>query len=238
MHSTNQLPRKVILVTGPAGNLGTAVTKRFSKEPVSLVLVDRHPDRIRELYPELEASQDHLLHSNVDLTDPMAIQSAVDAALETFGHIDCLVHTTGGFKMGEQVHQISPENWEQMMDLNVKTLLNTTKAIIPAMIDQKSGIIITIGARPSLEGKKKMGSYSAAKAAVLRLTESIAAEGTSTGLRARCIIPGTIDTPDNRQAMPKADKSKWVKPEKIANTIFETCFTKNLIENDVIIKLY
>ena len=83
-----------------------------------------------------------------------------------------------------------------------------------------------------------MGSYSAAKAAVLRLTESIAAEGTSTGVRARCIIPGTIDTPDNRKIMPNADTSKWVKPETIANVIFDTCFNNNLTEKDVILRLY
>ncbi len=99
---------------------------------------------------------------------------------------------------------------------------------MPAMIEQMNGIIITIGAGPALEGKKKMGSYSAAKAAVLRLTESIAAEGRPNGIRARCIIPGTIDTPENRRSMPTADTSKWMKPETIANQIFETCFTKNL----------
>jgi NADP-dependent 3-hydroxy acid dehydrogenase YdfG len=238
MTSTNEHPRKVILVTGPAGNLGSAVVDRFRTEAVSLILVDRHPDRIKELYPDLEQSKSHLLLPNVDLINPELVQTAIGAALDTFGHIDCLIHTTGGFQMGEEVHQITQEKWDLMMDINVKTLLNTTKSIIPAMIDQKNGIIITIGARPSLQGKKKMGSYSAAKAAVLRLTESIEAEGKSKGLKARCIIPGTIDTPDNRRAMPKADTSSWIKPEKIADVIFKTVYTKNSAEKDVIISLY
>ncbi len=238
MTSTNELPRKVILVTGPAGNLGSAVVDRFRTDAVSLVLVDRHPDRIKELYPDLELSKNHLLLPNVDLINPALVQTAIDAALDTFGRIDCLIHTTGGFQMGEEVHQITQEKWDLMMDINVKTLLNTTKSIIPAMIDQKNGIIITIGARPSLQGKKKMGSYSAAKAAVLRLTESIEAEGKSRGLKARCIIPGTIDTPANRRAMPKADTSSWIKPETIAEVIFETVYSKNPNEKDVIISLY
>ncbi len=227
MTSTNELPRKVILVTGPAGNLGSAVVDRFRTDAVSLVLVDRHPDRIKELYPDLELSKNHLLLPNVDLINPALVQTAIDAALDTFGRIDCLIHTTGGFQMGEEVHQITQEKWDLMMDINVKTLLNTTKSIIPAMIDQKNGIIITIGARPSLQGKKKMGSYSAAKAAVLRLTESIEAEGKSRGLKARCIIPGAIDTPANRRAMPKADTSSWIKPETIAEVIFKTVYSKN-----------
>ena len=237
MTSTNEIPRKVILVTGPAGNLGSAVIERLRKESVSLVLLDRHPDRIKERFPDLEDSEDHLLIMNVELTDSTLVKVAVDTALETFGHIDCLIHTTGGFQMGEQVHEITPDKWGLMMDINVKTLLNTSRSVIPAMIDQNNGTIITIGARPSLKGKKKMGSYSAAKAVVLRLTESIAAEGSSSGINARCIIPGTIDTPDNQRAMPKADRSKWVKPESIAEVIFETCFNDNLNETDVIIRL-
>ena len=238
MTSTNELPRKVILVTGPAGNLGSAVVERLRNESASLILVDRHWDRIKELYPDLEESDNHLLIPGVDLTDPETVKTAISTGLETFGHIDCLVHTTGGFQMGEEVHQITPEKWGMMIDINVTTLLNTTRSVIPAMIERGKGIIITIGAKPSLEGKKKMGSYSVAKAAVLRLTESIAAEGTSTGIRARCIIPGTIDTPDNHRTMPKADTSKWIKPEKIANVIFETCFNNNLTEKDVIVSLY
>lgn len=237
MTSTNNTPRRVILVTGPAGNLGSAIVARFRMEPVSLVLVDRHPHRIRELYPDLDQSDNHLLLTDVDLVDPEIVQTAIGAALNTFGQIDSLIHTTGGFQMGEEVHQITQEKWEHLMDLNVKTLLNTTKFILPAMIEQKNGIIITIGARPSLRGRKKMGSYSAAKAAVLRLTESIEAEGKSNGIKARCIIPGTIDTPDNRRAMPTADTSKWNKPETIANVIFDTIFTNNLDKKDVIISL-
>jgi len=238
MTPTNELPRKVILVTGPAGNLGSAVVERLRNEAVSLILVDRHPGRIKELYPDLEKSDKHLLIPGVDLTDPETVKTAIGTGLEPFGHIDCLVHTTGGFQMGEEVHQITPDKWNRMMDINVTTLLNTTRSVIPVMIERGRGIIITIGARPSLEGKKKMGSYSAAKAAVLRLTESIGAEGSTTGLRARCIIPGTIDTPDNRRIMPKADTSKWIKPETIANVIFETCFNNNLTEKDVIVSLY
>ncbi len=238
MNSPKEHSGKIILVTGPAGNLGSAVVDKFNQEGSSLILLDRHPDRIRERYPDLEKSDDHLLISGVDLTDPGTVQSAVDTALEAFGRIDCLVHTTGGFQMGEQVHEITSEKWGLMMDMNVKTLLNITRSIIPIMNKQEDGIIITIGARPSLKGKKKIGSYSAAKAAVLRLTESIAAEGKSTGITARCIIPGTIDTPENRQAMPGANTSSWVKPEYMADVIHQVCYTQFPNNKDVIIPLY
>lgn len=228
---------KVVLVTGPAGNLGSAVVEKFFQDGNSLILLDRHPDRIRERYPALEKSNQHLLLPGVDLTDQKQVQSAVKFALESFESIDCLVHTTGGFQMGEQVHEISTEKWDLMMDLNVKTLLNITKSVIPIMIKHQDGMIITIGARPSLQGKKNLGSYSVAKAAVLRLTESIAAEGRAKGLTARCIIPGTIDTPQNRQAMPGANISNWIKPEYMADIIHQICFKQYPNNNDVIVPL-
>ncbi len=237
MTSKNSKAGKVVLVTGPAGNLGSAVVEKFFQEGNSLILLDRHPDRIRERYPHLEKSNQHLLLPGVDLTDQKHVQSAVEFALESFESIDCLVHTTGGFQMGEKVHEISSEKWDLMMDLNVKTLLNITKSVIPIMIKQQDGMIITIGARPSLQGKKNMGSYSAAKAAVLRLTESIAAEGMAEGLTARCIIPGTIDTPQNRQAMPGANTSNWIKPAYMADIIHQICFKQYPNNNDLIVSL-
>jgi NAD(P)-dependent dehydrogenase (short-subunit alcohol dehydrogenase family) len=87
------------------------------------------------------------------------------------------------------------------------------------MLAQQSGKIVNIASRAALEGKAKMGAYSVAKTAVVRLTESMAAELRGQGINVNCIIPDTIDTPENRQAMPKADFSKWVSPADLANVI-------------------
>ncbi len=223
MRNTSESIKKVILVTGPAGNLGSAVVRKFQTENASLILLDHHPERVLKLYPELAGSPDHLLISGVDLRDYSLVDSAVSQALKKFNRIDCLIHTAGGFRMGEQVHQITPENWDFLMDINVKTLLNISKAVIPQMIKQNYGKVITIGARPALAGKARMGSYSAAKGAVLRLTESMAAELKSKGINVNCVLPGTIDTPENRQSMPDADRSGWVAPESLAEVISFLC---------------
>jgi NAD(P)-dependent dehydrogenase (short-subunit alcohol dehydrogenase family) len=87
------------------------------------------------------------------------------------------------------------------------------------MLEAGSGRIITIGARTSLEGKPRMGAYSAAKAAVLSLTESMSAELKSENINVNCVLPGTIDTPPNRAAMPNANVEKWVTPESLAEVI-------------------
>jgi NAD(P)-dependent dehydrogenase (short-subunit alcohol dehydrogenase family) len=151
------------------------------------------------------------------------VQGAVDNAVDQFGKIDCLVHTVGGFIMGETVAELSDQTWQKMIDLNLTTLLNIARSVIPHMIQAKSGKIVTIGARPSLAGKARMSAYSAAKGAVLRLTESMSAELKSSGINANCLIPGTIDTPENRQTMPDADTSRWVSPASLAEVIHFLC---------------
>jgi len=210
---------KVVLITGPAGNLGSAVVESFTAEGSSLILLDNHEDRLKNLYPQLENSPDHLLISSVDLTDASKISSAVSKAVDHFGRIDILVHTAGGFRIGEKVHETTDKTWDVMMDLNVRTLLNISRAVVPLMLEKNSGKIISIGAKPALSGKARMGSYSAAKSAVLRLTESMAAELKSQGINVNCVLPGTIDTPENRKAMPDADTSRWVSPDSLANVI-------------------
>ncbi len=215
--------QRVICVTGPAGNLGQAVIERFQSDQPSFMLIDHRSGRLQDLYPALSSNPAHLLLSGVDLMNREAVEDAVERGIETFGRIDCLIHTVGGFSMGETVAGLSDETWERMMDLNVKTLLNITRAVIPHMIQAQQGKIVTIGARPSLQGKGRMSAYSAAKGAVLRLTESMSAELKKSGINVNCLIPGTIDTPGNRAAMPEADTSRWVSPASLAGVIHFLC---------------
>jgi NAD(P)-dependent dehydrogenase (short-subunit alcohol dehydrogenase family) len=215
--------RQIILVTGPAGNLGKAIVEKFLSDNPHFVLLDRKPDRLQELFPDLASSPDHLLVPNVDLTNRKQVENAVNLGIDSFGRIDYLIHTAGGFDMGETVSEISEKSWEHMMNLNVNTTLNIARVVIPQMIERQQGKIITIGSRPALQGRAKMGAYSVAKAAVLRLTETMAAELKGKGINVNCVIPGTIDTPQNRSAMPGADTSSWVSPDSLAGVIQFLC---------------
>jgi NAD(P)-dependent dehydrogenase (short-subunit alcohol dehydrogenase family) len=214
--------KMVVLITGPAGNLGSAVVERF-RSGSSLMLIDHHPDRLLDRYPDLETSSSHLLIPNVDLLNPDQVQQEVERGVNELGKIDCLIHTVGGFTMGDTVAELSDKTWRRMMDLNVMTLLNIARPVIPHLVDQGEGKIITIGARPSFQGKGNMSAYSAAKTAVLRLTESMSAELKSKGINVNCVIPGTIDTPENREAMPNAETSTWVSPASLADLIHFLC---------------
>ena len=133
--------------------------------------------------------------------------------------VDVIVHTVGGFTYGEPVYDLSMETWQRMLDINVNGFLNLSKALVPDLVEKGQGKVITIGAKAALKGGAKTGAYSASKAALLRLTESMAAELAGVGVQVNCVLPGTIDTPNNRAEMPNADFSKWVSPAKIAETI-------------------
>jgi NAD(P)-dependent dehydrogenase (short-subunit alcohol dehydrogenase family) len=210
---------RVVIVTGAAGNLGGTVAKSFLAANARLVLVDHAPDRLPRLFPDLEGSDDHFLATSVDLTETQAVRAMVGEALDRFGHIDVLANTTGGYRAGSPVHETSLEDWEFMLNLNARTVFIASSAVIPAMLRQGQGKIVNVAARAALQGSANAAAYSASKSAVIRLTESMSLELKKSGINVNCVLPGTIDTPQNRQSMPKADYSRWVPPEAIADVI-------------------
>jgi NAD(P)-dependent dehydrogenase (short-subunit alcohol dehydrogenase family) len=210
---------RVVLVTGAAGNLGSAVARAFETAGAKLTLVDRAADRLPRMFPEMVYSAEHFLAVSVDLLDPDAVGAAVEETVKRFGRIDALANVAGGFRAGTQVHETPSETWDFLLDLNVRTLINVSRAVIPHMLEQESGKIVNVAARAALRGGAKSGAYSVAKSAVVRITESMAAELKRSGINVNCVLPGTIDTPQNREAMPNADHSRWVSPEAIADVI-------------------
>ncbi len=211
--------RTVVMITGAAGNLGIAVAKAFLKNGARLVLVDRSAERLGRIYPDLVDSADHLLAHSIDLTDATAVAGSVAKALERFGQIDVLVNTAGGYRAGVPLDETSLEDWDFLFNLNARSLFIVCRAVIPSMRRQGSGRIINVASRAGLAGEANASLYSASKSVALRLTESMVAELRLTGVSANCILPGLIDTPANRQAMPNADFSRWVTPESLAEVI-------------------
>ena len=213
------ITNKVVMVTGAIGNLGIAVTRSFQASGAKLALVDRGEDRLLKTFPDLVSSSDFLLVDCADLMDEGAVEASVAESIQHFGRIDVLVNTVGGFRAGSPLHETPIETWDFLLNLNARSVFIASKKVIPHMLNQGSGKIINLAARPGLEGQAGMAAYSASKSAVLRLTESMAAELKDQGINVNCIIPGTIDTPQNREAMPNADHNTWVKPESLADVI-------------------
>ena len=207
------------MVSGAIGNLGVVLTQAFQASGAKLALVDRGEDRLRQAFPDLVGLPDYLMVDCADLMNEAAVEKSVSEAIQHFGRIDVLVNTVGGFRAGKMLHETPIETWDFLVNLNARSVFIACKMVIPHMLNQGSGKIINVAARPGIEGKAGMAAYSAAKSAVIRLTESMAAELKDHGVNVNCIIPGTIDTPPNREAMPKADYTTWVTPESLADVI-------------------
>jgi NAD(P)-dependent dehydrogenase (short-subunit alcohol dehydrogenase family) len=206
-----QFTDRTVVVTGAAGNLGRAVAQAFANLGASLVLLDVKRGNLQD-----GASQVFL---ETNLFDADSVQGAIKKALDRFKRIDVLCNIAGGFRMGPPVHEAKDADWDFLLNLNARSVLYTARAVVPAMLNAGGGKIVNIGAFAAQRGAAGMGAYVASKSAVIRLTETMAAELREKNINVNCVLPTIIDTPENRAAMPKADPARWVAPQDLAAVI-------------------
>jgi NAD(P)-dependent dehydrogenase (short-subunit alcohol dehydrogenase family) len=204
------------MITGGAGQLGRAVEDAFARTGSKRVVIDVDEAALHAAYPA--ESGDRLLMS-VDLTDVESVERAVAVAVDKFGTVDVLCNVAGGFYYGEPVHLTKMDVWRQMLDLNAVTMINAVRVVVPLMISARKGTVINVGAAAHTRGQACMSAYAAAKGAVMRLTESMAAELRKEGIGVFCVMPEIMDTPANRAEMPAADTSSWTPPSAISEVI-------------------
>jgi NAD(P)-dependent dehydrogenase (short-subunit alcohol dehydrogenase family) len=205
-----------VIVTGAAGNLGKAVAAAFAERGANLVLVDLERERLAKAFDSEHAGR---VFAPANLLEMSGAAGVAQAALTRFGRIDVLCNIAGGFRMGEPVHETSDENWNFLFDINTRTVLHAVRAVVPHMLSAGGGKIVNVGAFAAQKGAAQMGAYTASKAAVIRMTEAMAAELRDKNVNVNCVLPTIIDTPENRAAMPKANPAKWVAPADLANVI-------------------
>ncbi|HET9670137.1 MAG TPA: SDR family NAD(P)-dependent oxidoreductase [Casimicrobiaceae bacterium] len=198
---------QTVIVTGASGHLGRAVTAAFAAQGARLVLAARSKAALDSAFGEESAARAHVA---ADLTHSADAQTLAAQALDRFGRIDVLVNAAGGFRAGEPVHETTDETWHYLFDINARTMLCASRAVVPTMLAQGSGRIVSVAASAALKGTAGIGAYSASKAAVVRLTESMSAELRERGINVNCVLPTTLDTPENREAMPDVDPSRFV----------------------------
>ena len=206
-----------VLITGAAGALGSAVATHFAARGDRLALLDRSNDALAAQVRELKGAD--VLPLAIDLLDAAAVAAAVEKAVARFGSIQAAIHLAGGFTMGSPVHETDADTWQRMLDLNVNTMLHSAAAVVPLMRRARRGFIVNVGAASAVRGAAKMGAYIASKSALMRLTESMAAELREDGINVNAVLPTVIDTPANRASMPKADPARWVAPAALADVI-------------------
>jgi NAD(P)-dependent dehydrogenase (short-subunit alcohol dehydrogenase family) len=214
----NSLNGKIIAITGGFGNLGVVAAQVLADRGARIALIGRGAvPPAATLPPQLA---DACLLGGIDLGQPSMAQQAINAIVQQFGALDALVNIAGGFRW-ETVADGSADTWDLMFEMNVKTALNASKAAIPHLLASASasGRIVNISAGAALKAAAGMGAYAASKAGVARLTEALAEELKDQGVTVNAILPGTIDTKQNRADMPDADFSRWVAPAQIGAVI-------------------
>lgn len=200
---------KVALVTGGTGALGSAVVTAMTEAGITIFRESQYDPDSRPM--------------RFDVTDPIAVNGAIQSAIEIHGHLDILANLVGGWRPQPTLAETSDEELDYFLTLNLKSAFNVSRSAVPGMVENGWGRIINIGAMPGDKGAAFNGAYGISKAGVLALTEAMAEELKGTGVTVNAVIPSTIDTPANREGMPDADFSAWVPLEQVAATIVFLC---------------
>lgn len=223
-----------IIITGASGNMGQAVVKKFLAEDyhVTGTVIPNDPVKLDINHAAFETS-------TADLMNEMAAAEMVKAVSAKRGSIDVAVLTVGGFAMGTIAETGSADILNQYK-LNFETAYHVARPVFAQMMQQGSGRIFLIGSRPGIDmhNSKGMVGYGLAKSLIFRLAELMNEEAKGTDVVTVVIVPSTIDTPQNRKAMPGADFSKWVTPEAIADTICFYCTDAAAALREPVLKLY
>jgi NAD(P)-dependent dehydrogenase (short-subunit alcohol dehydrogenase family) len=222
---------KVVLVTGANGGLGNHVTQAFLDAAATLIGTSR---KIRQS----DFSHPNFTAISAEISTREGAKGLVDQIVARFGKLDILVHTVGGFAGGQSIVETDDVTFQRMLDLNLNSVFHILRAAVPALRRTGNGRIIAIGSRAAVDPGAKVGAYSASKAAMVSLIRTTALENKDAGLTANVILPGTMDTPANRQAMPDADFAKWVHPATIASLIIWLAGDAGRDVNGAVIPVY
>jgi NAD(P)-dependent dehydrogenase (short-subunit alcohol dehydrogenase family) len=198
----------VIVVTGASGNLGAAVLARLQAAGRRVVAVERARARFEDT--ELAA---------IDLANPPSVDAALQTIARRLGPIGALVHTVGTYRGGRALLQTPNEDFVELFSTNVILSVNVVRAALAQMLPRAAGRIAVVASADAVHAVGGQSAYGASKAAQLRMLESVAHEVRGRGVTINAVLPGTMDTPQNRAAMPQADRTRWVSLDAVADVL-------------------
>lgn len=214
-----EFENRIALVTGGTGALGTAVALDLLASGARVAVTYIVDDEWEALAQRAAGQADRLEGLKADLTRPPEVEEAVRKIVDRWGRVDFLLAIAGGFAAGKS-YESDEAAWDHMLGLNLRSLVTSLRAVVPVMVRQNFGRIVTVSSGAILRGGGAgLAAYAVAKGAVRHLSETLADELKAYDIRVHCIMPGTMDTEANRRAMPQADFSKWVKTEDVARVI-------------------
>jgi NAD(P)-dependent dehydrogenase (short-subunit alcohol dehydrogenase family) len=212
-----------VLVAGGTGALGQAVCLAFLAEGARVTAVSRREADLEPLSAAVgEEARGRLAFVAADVADPAQAARAVAEVLRV-GRLEAVVNAAGGWAGGAPVHEEAEGTLARMLAANLAPGYGLLRAALPPMIRQAGGAIVEVASQAALGAQPREGSYAASKAAALALFLAAAGEVRGHGVRVNVVLPGTMDTPANRRAMPNADRSSWARTEDVAQAILFLC---------------
>ncbi|MCJ7642479.1 MAG: 3-oxoacyl-[acyl-carrier-protein] reductase [Desulfobacterales bacterium] len=189
-----ELKAKVALITGAAQGIGKAVTLVLARHGADVVVADVNIEKAQETAREVEALGRAAMAVRVDVTHLEDVEKMVEAAVQRFGKIDILVNNAG-IARDKLILRMTEEDWDTVLNVNLKGTFNCTKTVIKYMSKQRSGKIVNIASVVGMMGNPGQANYSASKAGVIGLTKTVAREFAARGINVNAIAPGYIQTP-------------------------------------------
>jgi NAD(P)-dependent dehydrogenase (short-subunit alcohol dehydrogenase family) len=207
---------KTVIITGASGNLGKATVEKFVKEGYNIIATVSPGNKLGyyEDHPQVDI---HYLN----LQDEVGAEAMISESVKKYKSILAALLLAGGYA-GGSIEDTTSTHVQKMFSMNFETAYHIARPVFKVMAEQNEGRIIFIGARPAIndsEGKKNI-AYGLSKSLIFKLADFMNAEAKDTNVSCSVIVPSTMDTSAKRQAMPKADFSKWVKLEDVAVKMF------------------
>jgi NAD(P)-dependent dehydrogenase (short-subunit alcohol dehydrogenase family) len=215
---SGEMSRGHVVVVGGTGGAGPAVVRELAGEGFRVTFSGRSAASVGRVQSLVPSATGRVL-DGMDAAATTAFLAEADAVERIVGY----VHIAGGWAGGKGIEELTAPDWDAMIDRNFTTLRHGASAAFALMRRRGEGSIVTFGSLAALSGGARSAPYAVSKAAVVAFTRCLAEEGKGCGVRANCIVPGTIDTAGNREAMPDADRTGWIPPERIARVIVYLC---------------
>jgi NAD(P)-dependent dehydrogenase (short-subunit alcohol dehydrogenase family) len=225
---------KTVIITGASGNLGKACVEKFLEEGYSVIATTTPGKTLGfEVNGSIETYE-------ADLTSEGSAEEVIARIITKHATIDAALLLVGGYASGG-IKETDHAALQKMFTLNFNTAYFVARPLFQQMLQQANGgRIIFVGSRPALiakDGKRSLG-YSLSKSLLFKLADVLNEEGSSSNVTASVVVPSTIDTLANRQSMPKADFTSWVKPEEIADAMAHLCSAESNAWRETVVKVY
>jgi len=189
-----RLEGRVAVITGAASGIGAACARLFAREGARIAGLDLQPAVDGGWDGVVEVSPESILDADLDVRDESRVKAAIARAVERFGRIDVLVNAAG-VGSGTPIHALDVEEWDRVVDINLKGSFLVAKHVLATMLAQHSGSIIHIASVEGLEGMSTAAAYNASKGGVVLMTKNMAIDYGREGIRVNCLCPGLIETP-------------------------------------------